>query len=228
MKRLSGFKILRMSDPLIDTSQLRHESRVAIPPATLALNTGNGDVAFWGRSTPAFELLHGADYDPVELVELWNKIARPLLELRRKGLPMRLSAVIEKAVGFVADARQEGAREIALHSVIATEALLSPFDQPDSIAERFRALGAALIGKTGSERVEVYGKLQRLYSFRSKLVHQAGRGADLSDDDAQFALADFLTCLGEEARWAGERLDMELECDKGSFEAFYLSRVFGN
>jgi len=226
LRRPATVRILRTRDPLVNALTIDSDSLVALPDVALGLDTATGASAVWHRPFPLFEELHGVDYKAAVLVDLWREIASPLIRARESAIPPKVMDTIERCVRFVSDCRHRTRDDIALHSVIAIESLLSLFQPSESISERFRTFGAALIAKDGPRRIEAYDHLGRLYSFRSKLVHTAGRDAELEAGDATFAFESFLTCLKEVLGWAVQQVEASQPCDAASFKAFFLERVF--
>jgi hypothetical protein len=220
-------RVLRTHDPLVNAFTVDSDSLVALPNVAIGLNTATGASAVWHRPFPLFEEFHSGNYDPAAFTRLWSEIASPFLQARERGIPPKLMAVFERCVRFVSECRHRPHDEVALHSVIATESLLSPFQQPENIAERFRAFGAALIAGDGPGRIEAYTRLGKLYSYRSKLVHAAGHNAELEEGEAQFAFDTFLTCLREVSAWAARQAEAGASCDAESFKTFFLERLFG-
>lgn len=87
----------------------------------------------------------------------------------------RIADRLIQAVALMSKCRYSEFTDLALNSVIASEAILNPTNEKDNLAERFALFGAAILSDDSVNRKTVYDHLKRLYNYRSTLVHSAKR-----------------------------------------------------
>lgn len=199
---------------------------IEIPPVAVAIDVNTGEADWWGTEVKLYETQYGTGYDPEKFKAIWNEIALPLLRLRGAGLSEKLRVALDNAIRFVARCRHDARGDLTLHSVIATETILNPFNARGDAVERFAIFAAALTGRTLEERLETYNTARRLYNLRNSVVHQSAlhRGKDAKDTPKQ-AFRLFLACLKEIVAWAGTNLAQGRKCEDAEFRVFFARRV---
>ena len=85
------------------------------------------------------------------------------------------------AAHWLSQALVQPASETAfLFMAIALESLLLP-ERDEELTYRLAERGALLLGKEVNQRKEISGRIKKLYSIRSRIVHNGGYEVSVSD-----------------------------------------------
>jgi hypothetical protein len=199
---------------------------IEIPPVAVAINVNSGQADWWGMDARNYETQEGIGYDPDKLMEIWNQIATPLLRLRGAGLSDRIRVALDNAIRFVARCRHAAMGDLTLHSVIATETILNPFNARGDTLERFAIFAAALTGRTLEKRLETYYTARQLYNLRNTVVHQSAlHVGKAANDSRKKAFGLFLACLKSIVAWAATKLANGGKCGEAEFRELFTQTV---
>lgn len=210
----------------LPTGERMQPGLIEIPPVAVAINVNTGQTDWWGTEVKVYETEHGTGYKPDKFMAIWSEIAQPLLRLRGAALSGKLRAALDNAIRFVARCRHDAMGDLTLHSVIATETILNPFNARGDAVERFAIFAAALTGRTLEERLETYNTARHLYNLRNSVVHQSAlHGGKAAKDSPKQAFRLFLACLKAIVGWAGTNLAQGRKCEEAEFRDFFTRRV---
>ncbi|PWB70939.1 hypothetical protein C3F09_08390 [candidate division GN15 bacterium] len=109
----------------------------------------------------------------------WNTYGAPLASLAAEGAGGMILERLKNSVQMLSKCRYSDFTDLTLSSVIASEAILNPFNEKDNLTERYALFGATLLSEDLENRKHLYRNLKSLYSHRSTLVHTAKVKASL-------------------------------------------------
>jgi len=201
---------------------------IEIPSVAIAINVRTGEADWWVTGTTAYETESGEAYDPTRFMTYWNDIALPVEHLRTLGLSGKIREALDNAIQIVTKCRHAEMGNLMVYSIIATEAILNPFNVVNDISERFALFSAALTETTANERRETYRTAKHLYQYRCHAVHRGRWGSDTGTvrEDSKIAFQLFLRCLKAIGMWATERLSRHEPCNQSAFAELYINSLF--
>ena len=219
-------RIISPEHDRLPTGERMQSGMIEIPSVAVAINVNSGQADWWGTEVKIYETEHGIGYNPDKFMVIWSEIALPLFRLRGAGLSGKLRVALDNAIRFVARCRHDAMGDLTLHSVIATETILNPFNARGDAVERFAIFAAALTGHTLQERLETYNRARHLYNLRNSVVHQSAlHGGKAAKDSPKQAFGLFLACLKAIVAWAGNNLEHGKQCDEEAFKGFFTRKV---
>jgi hypothetical protein len=216
------------SESAVPNGKAMQRGLVALPGAAVAINVRSGETDWWGGPDRLYEQGSRGGYEPDSFVEIWRTLAAPVVALRNAGLSGPLRHAIENAIELVARCRHDEIGDLTLHSVIATETILNPFNAVGDTSERF-SIFAAMLTRTvvPCERLAVYREAKQLYRLRNQTVHQSRRqGKEDERERRKAAFGLFVDCLKAITKWATGVLASDKVCGPEEFKEFYETTIF--